>query len=509
MGRSVVLILLPGMVFAQTYINKEWAQSTGQPDNITWQASTIDPFGDLIVVGNTQLTPGNSDVLVTKYNSIGELLWQQTFDGTAGANDYGVAVVTNSAGDVFVAATVHQTGNDLDFALLKYSSTGSLVWDATWNGPSDLADVPAGLFLDSLGNIYMHGASWAGPIFADHAFVKFSGAGAVVWHSMYDHAGLHDAAVGAEIVDGMLVSFGASATAMGEWAVALLTHDPATGAILDTLVSPLPGVGLHEASAWSMDQSGNFYVTGSYHDGIQHVIQTLKIGAGFGMIWLEDFDGNGLGAMGTAVAADEAGNVYVGGAMYNDQGGLEFITLKYDPYGELLWRQTHKPHNEQHFALVTKMVVHEEGIIVAGAVFDGTSLNFATLKYNEDGKLLWSKEHGAQQTSDKAMALALGQQGVIYVSGITGDLTNEWTYTTVKYDVYHKDNPAVLDSLGNPQYMANEVIVKFRPHLVDNAFVDSKDWQHGVLSDIVPDSVQLAIEDKFGLSPGYLSVSVR
>lgn len=51
-------MVLPSVLCAQTYINTEWVQTTGQPNNINWSASTLDPFGDLIEVANTQVSPG-------------------------------------------------------------------------------------------------------------------------------------------------------------------------------------------------------------------------------------------------------------------------------------------------------------------------------------------------------------------------------------------------------------------------------------------------------------------
>jgi len=147
--------------------------------------------------------------------------------------------------------------------------------------------------------------------------------------------------------------------------------------------------------------------------------------------------------------------------------------------------------------------VHGEGVVVTGAVSNGASLDFATVKYDADGELEWTREHGTAQSSDQALALAVGSGGVIYVSGLSE--YPDRTYTTVKYDIHHKDNPPVLDSLDNPLYLQNEVIVKFRPHLLDTAFVDDPNMQHTTLDRVVPDSVAGAIIAKLGLPPGTAS----
>jgi subtilisin family serine protease len=232
-------------------------------------------------------------------------------------------------------------------------------------------------------------------------------------------------------------------------------------------------------------------------------LQVFKLGAGLSMAWLASYDADGLGAMGFAVAADDEGHVYVCGTEFNASGGTEFLTLKFDPMGELLWKKVHKPHADTAMAIAARLAVHARGVVVTGASFDGVSLNFTTLKYSTDGDLEWAADHGVSGITDKAMTMAMDNGGIIYVSGISG-VEEDWTYTTVKYDVFRKRNDAVLDSLDNPQFMANEVIVKFRPHLVDTSFVDSQDWQHGTLKRILPDSVVDALAAKFGLEPGAL-----
>ncbi len=509
-GRNAMagfLVILVQLLSAQTYINTEWVQSTGQPDNIHWTVSTLDPFGDLLVVGNTQVAPGVTQVLITKYDSRGDLIWQESYAGTQAANDYGVAVTTNATGDVFVAATVSNTGNDLDFALLKYDVMGDLQWDTSWDGPTGLADVPMAITLDSLGNVYLCGATWTNPLFTDLALVKFDPNGDIEWYTTYDHAGLIDAAVALELDQyGHPIVMGISASSALAWDVIALHYHGVTGAGLDTIRVAQPDLGLQNATAMAMDQAGNIYVTGSFHNGVDMDIQTLKIGTNFEMVWLENFDGNGNGYNdeGTTVAADDQGNVYVGGYIGNGSGGTEFITLKYDPTGELLWRNSYQPRDGSWRASATKLAISDSGVVVTGTVYTTAGMTFATVKYDGDGKLVWSQNYKSAQDDDKAMALALGANGIIYVTGISESATGNG-YTTVKYDVHTRRNDAVLDSLGNPVYVENEIIVKFRPHFVDTTIIDDAGWQHGTLDQLLPDSLIASIEVALGLQQGKAS----
>ncbi|MDX9751410.1 MAG: hypothetical protein RBT71_10055, partial [Flavobacteriales bacterium] len=496
-----------GHSHAQTYINTEWVQSIGSPDAmIPWTASTMDAAGNLIVVGNTESGPGHTDVLVTKYNSAGDLLWQQTYNGTANGDDHGIVVEATAGGDIFVAATVTITGNEQDFAVLKYNATGTLQWAATWNGPTGLADVPSDMAIDNAGNVFVCGATFTGAALTDYALVKFNASGAFQWAQTYDHIGLIDAATSVKLDgSGHPIITGGSASAVNSWDYATLRYNGATGAGMDTVRVALPGVGLDQPLGMSMDEAGNIYVTGYRTNGGQKDIQTLKFAHDLELAWVVDHDGTGHDDAGQAVAADVSGNVYVAGYVGNQYGGSDFITIKYSAAGAQQWLQRHRVHSTSWKAQATKIAVSGNRIVVTGSAVRSGSLDYATVCYNGAGDVQWSKTHDAAGDDDLALALAVGNNGVYYVSGITEGPDGP-AYTTVKYDVYHHGSDAVTDSLGNPLYFDDEVIVKVRGHLVDTTFVDRPQMQHTTLDRLVPDSVADALAGAFGVAATRVKV---
>ena len=168
------------------YANKEWVEITGAPDNLDRTANTFDAQGSVIVVGNTLVAPGNPDVLITKYDREGVLLWQQTFAGTAGTQDHGVAVTADRSGNCFVAAAVTNTTTSLDIAVLKYNASGTLVWSALWNGPTNLMDAPSCIALDASGNVYAAGSTLNTLTNPDYAIVKLNASGTIQWSATYN-----------------------------------------------------------------------------------------------------------------------------------------------------------------------------------------------------------------------------------------------------------------------------------------------------------------------------------
>jgi hypothetical protein len=145
-------------------------------------------------------------------------------------------------------------------------------------------------------------------------------------------------------------------------------------------------------------------------------------------------------------------------------------------------------------------VTSDGGVIVTGTIFDGTSTNFMTVKYSTDGKLEWEKEYDGLGGDDKSLDLLADGWGNVYVSGTktTGSGTE---YATVKYSYLKKDNGIVYDN-GGPYCIANELIVKFRPNVVNTQVVDDRGWEYGELQKVVGDSLAIVIGKKLGVDNG-------
>jgi uncharacterized delta-60 repeat protein len=114
--------------------------SNGQPDDRAY-AMVIQPDGKIVVVGETA-QPSNSgtytDIAVVRYNSAGDL--DQSFGdfgkktvhiGGSSASSIGYGVALQADGKIVIAGTTHN-GNDLDFAVVRLTTTGAL--DTSFDG---------------------------------------------------------------------------------------------------------------------------------------------------------------------------------------------------------------------------------------------------------------------------------------------------------------------------------------------------------------------------------------
>ena len=168
----------------------------------------------------------------------------------------------------------------------------------------------------------------------------------------------------------------------------------------------------------AVDEDGFVYVTGgSRRANADPDYATIKYAPNGDTLWVRRRE-LGEFALGRAVLPDAEGNLYVTGAP---------LTLKYDPEGELLW-------SYDHGGELTRLAFDAEGNVVAtGALFE----RFKTIKLNPSGDLLWEAlYHSPASGLNRANDLALDSEGHVVVVGQSRGIGIEfdYDYATIKYD---------------------------------------------------------------------------
>jgi subtilisin family serine protease len=220
----------------------------------------------------------------------------------------------------------------------------------------------------------------------------------------------------------------------------------------------------------------------------------IKIDPSFELAWAATYD-HQENSIGNAMAVDATGNVYVAATLANGSHS-DIGLLKFTSTGQLAWVQKFQPPSPwsgpgpmpatpPSVGEAASIALSSDGIIVAGSLDMGSGPNYSLISWDLEGRYRWSRLNEMTASNDKALALAVGSNGDVLVSGIS-ETSAGHQYTTVKYNVQTRNNPMVLDSLGMPRHKDNEVIVKFRPWLIDPALADDLDTQHGTLDKFLP-----------------------
>ena len=494
-----ILIPFASKTYSQkTFINTEWASSSGIVSSIDRTASKIDNLNNLVVVSNTVNNAGNSDVFLAKYDGEGLLLWQKTYNGTANDDDYGVQLTINNSNEILVAAAVNSGTTDTDIAILKYSSAGVLLWSKIWSGGAGGHDIPADILTDNNGNVFVCGSSEASNTYSDYTVLKYNSSGVFQWHTSYNYANLHDAATSLDFNNSDLVVVGASASSAVNWDYASLLINTGSGSIISSNRASVSGAGLDEALAIKMDNNGNSYVTGYATVNNDKRIRTLKFDNTFTLSWIAELNGNG-DDKGKSIDVDSNGNVYICGSSQTSTG-LNFVTVKYNSSGVEQWKKEHDGGSSATPFGADKIVVdNDERLIVVGTISAGGQKDFFTIGYDLDGELMFTEEYDANGADDEVSDISIEGDN-FYITGVSDNAGNRTT-TVVKYSSFVKDQ-AIIYQNGDPFAFDDEVLIRFNPSSLITATVNNKNKTWGIVSDFVDANTISAINNNLNYDIG-------
>lgn len=120
----------------------------------------VDASGNVYVTGFSRSGSayGTEDVLTTKFNSNGVLLWSNRFNGSGNYFDAGYSITTAN-GYVYVGGVTYRTVTKYDFLVIKYNATnGDTVWTKVYDGGTNGTDFANSVTATSNGQVYATGA---------------------------------------------------------------------------------------------------------------------------------------------------------------------------------------------------------------------------------------------------------------------------------------------------------------------------------------------------------------
>ena len=189
----------------------------------------------------------------------------------------------------------------------------------------------------------------------------------------------------------------------------------------------------------AVDPYGDVYVTGgSWGSNQLPDIATIKYTSAGDTLWVRRYNGPGESwDDGRAIAFDPLGNVYVTGWTYSDDHFFNYVTIKYTASGDQQWEAQYNGAANNDDRAVDIAVDAFGNVYVTGTSYgQGTADDYATVKYNSLGEQQWvARYNGPGNTQDRTAALAIDAQGNVYVTGASGEGSQNLSdYVTVKYN---------------------------------------------------------------------------
>ncbi len=394
MASAFLLIPAGGQAFGAGTVNLTWNTFLGGLSGDNGYAIAVDAGGNIFVAGKSDQTwgspvrafTGGKDAFVAKLNGSGVLQWN-TFVGESNTSSVIAGIALGPSGDIYVA---------YDSKLVKVTGSGLVTWEL--EPVSGLSDHIDALAADASGNVYMAGFSldaWGGTntvrAFSggDDSFAaKFNSDGILQWNTFlgptmtgYSHGIAVDAGGNAYVTGTSSATWGTPVRAFGGAYDAFAAKLNGSGALQwNTFLGAVGNTDV--GSGIAVDPSGNVYITGR-SDSIWGTPVRLYSGSGdafaaklnaSGALQWNGFLGGSSYDTGNGITLDPSGNVYVVGSTGSNWGSPDL------PY-------------------------------------TGNSDAFVAKLNNNGAPMLWNVFLGATNNHDYGSGIAVDASGTAYVVG--------------------------------------------------------------------------------------------
>lgn len=360
-----------------------------------------------------------SDIFLVKYSSSGAVVWAQTF-GTTG-NDRGSGVCTDAAGNIYLtgyfdAGTITfgnvtlTTIGETDWFVVKFDPSGNVVWAKNGGGTED--DYPQAIDVDGTGNIFITGYFKSSTIqFGANAVVNFNVNATDIFLAKYDAAGteLWVRACGGTGFD---EPWSLAADINGNIVVAGNFRSTVFNIDATTLNNPSPSG--YEALVYKYDAAGNFMWVRQY-----------------GSIYAESFLDVDTDASGNIAVSGyfEAATLNVGSVVLTNSTAFSFLdvfVVKLNAAGTVLWANSAGGISDE-YTFCTGF--DNSGNVFIGGYYESDTCSFGTstiintgswdifvAKYDAAGNHLWALTGGGSG-NDRSLGMDINNAGEVITTG--------------------------------------------------------------------------------------------
>ncbi len=318
----------------------KWFRFYSHPDGDAMPVAMVqDSQANTYVVGNiwpeAPAFLGENFTVLLKFDSTGRLLWDRFYNVSDFSDEARAIAIDESTNEVVICGTSNsRTWDDFKYFTAKYNAMGTQLWVNTGSGGS------RDLVVDDSGDIYVacttpHPTL---PAAQDWTTIKYNSAGNEVWRSRFNHGLSTGASATAGEASNIALDESGDVYIVGkdilfmaiakkskiDGTVQWLRHEPLIAHDPNT---KFPRIAVHD--------SNNIYVTYPKADvATANVIKFDYLGS---KRWHREYTHPRRENIRTnEITLDLTGNVYVALASWEDDGPLSSI-LKYDDVGNLKW----------------------------------------------------------------------------------------------------------------------------------------------------------------------------
>jgi hypothetical protein len=356
--------------------------------------------------------------------------WVRRYSGISSHGSQGKSIKLDSEGNVYVLAGASTDTSYGDYCVIKYSTTGTFLWQAIYNTPGNLSDSPETFAVTATGDVYITGSS--GINFVYHLLtIKFNSSGILQWARTYNGGGPGDDAydIAVDRQGNVIIAGGTGVNNNSGYALTIKYNSNG-----DSLwVRKYTQNAISTNHKVVTDDSNNVYTTGYHEVGLmQENYLTLKYSRDGNLIWVSSYGLQPIGGEATCIAIDSNRNIYVAGTMYTlNPGYSDNALVKIYPNGDTAWTRVYTGIGGNNLCSYTPtgLSIASDGSAVyyTTACETQNSPEFVTLAYYSTGDSIWIRRYqigGSGGPQYNPSNLKLDKNNNVYVTGSSAILNN-------------------------------------------------------------------------------------
>ncbi len=444
MNKIIITILTIIVYVTQSFsIGQEWAaRYNGAGNSLDWSyVIAMDPAGNIIVTGYSTGAGTGKDYKTIKYNPSGIIIWEATFNGPINGGDYSNALAIDPSGNVFVTGRVDYGTTGSDVVTIKYNSSGVQQWMARYNGASNGLDEGRSIHLVSDGSVIVGGKTTGTVSGLDFVTIKYNPDGTQAWATVYNGPGNNeDYVVSVDVSTSGDIYVGGCSIGSGSGQDFVVMKYNSSG--VEQWVKRYNGAGNggDAVVGINVDGAGNIVACGYTDMGAAERLNflTLKYNAAGTLIWEKQYNGTASTVdIATYMAVDANNNIYLTGFTTQISGTVldsNYGTIKYDPNGNLLWIAIYNGPNNSVDVSRSIFIDNASNVYITGSSKGSGSDDYATIKYSPAGAQLWVMSYnGTGNQNDYSTSVVADNSGNAYVTGRSYGGISDYDYATLKY----------------------------------------------------------------------------